>query len=149
MARNNYENGKENLKTDGGFTADAAEAECDSAVTGLGKFKDVKTLIKAYSELEAEFTRRSQRLKELESGNKTEALPDGEKASSSTGGQEFLERAVSDARVRDAVISDYLKSLQTNTAVPVTAGGGGVIAPRTAPKTVKEAGRLAREFLKG
>ena len=60
-----------------------------------------------------------------------------------------MERAVSDARVRDAVISDYLKSLQTKTAVPVTAGGGGVIAPRTAPKTVKEAGRLAREFLKG
>ena len=37
MARNNYENGKENLKTDGGFTADAAEAECDSAVTGFAR----------------------------------------------------------------------------------------------------------------
>lgn len=32
----------------------------------LGKFKDVKSLLKAYGNLESEFTRRSKRLKELE-----------------------------------------------------------------------------------
>ena len=37
-----------------------------SAPTALGKFKDVDALYKAYSSLQAEFTRRSQRLKELE-----------------------------------------------------------------------------------
>ena len=36
------------------------------APTVLGKFKDVDALYKAYSSLQAEFTRRSQRLKELE-----------------------------------------------------------------------------------
>lgn len=33
-----------------------------------GKFKDLESLLKAYDSLEAEFTRRSQRLKELERG---------------------------------------------------------------------------------
>lgn len=36
------------------------------ALAALGKFKDVDALVRAYSSLEAEFTRRSQRLKELE-----------------------------------------------------------------------------------
>ena len=46
-------------------TANAAEAEkreCEA----LGKFKDVNALLEAYGALEAEFTRRSQRLKALE-----------------------------------------------------------------------------------
>ena len=34
-----------------------------------GKFKDAKSLLSAYNNLEAEFTRRSQRLKELEKGS--------------------------------------------------------------------------------
>ena len=44
--------------------AAAQEKEETSAV--LGKFKDVNALARAYGALEAEFTRRSQRLKELE-----------------------------------------------------------------------------------
>lgn len=146
---NNFEKNKENPDRENGVTADTAEAEKDIAAAGLGKFKDVGTLIKAYSELEAEFTRRSQRLKELENGNKTEALPDGDKALSSQSDDEFVKRALSDEKVRDAVIGEYLKSLQTAGGAPVTTGGGGVAAPRSAPKSVREAGRLAREFLKG
>lgn len=42
-----------------------AQAE-QSGSTGLGKFKDVNALLHAYAALEAEFTRRSQRLKVLE-----------------------------------------------------------------------------------
>ena len=38
----------------------------DNASTVLGKFKDVDALARAYGALQAEFTRRSQRLKELE-----------------------------------------------------------------------------------
>ncbi len=37
----------------------------------LGKFKDVDALLQAYNSLEAEFTRRSQRLKQLERDGKT------------------------------------------------------------------------------
>ncbi len=58
-------------------TADTAEAEKkEFAATDTKKFKSVDALLKAYLELEAEFTRRSQRLKELEEGNK--ASPDGD-----------------------------------------------------------------------
>ena len=49
--------------------AEATAAIGDSAATvstDLGKFKDVSALLKAYDSLQAEFTRRSQRLKDLE-----------------------------------------------------------------------------------
>ena len=45
---------------------DAESVRADGGSTGLGKFKDVDALAKAYSALEAEFTRRSQKLRELE-----------------------------------------------------------------------------------
>ncbi len=45
---------------------DAAAQEGKDNSTVLGKFKDVDALARAYGSLEAEFTRRSQRLKELE-----------------------------------------------------------------------------------
>lgn len=44
----------------------SAEEQKEEASTVLGKFKDVNALARAYGALEAEFTRRSQRLKELE-----------------------------------------------------------------------------------
>ena len=107
--------------TEGTGTADTAEAENDKqAAAVLSKFKDVKTLCKAYSDLEAEFTRRCQRLKELEKANKAESPSDG------TNGTPSAARGV-----------------------PLMTGGGGVTAPKVTPKSVKEAGRLAQEFLKG
>ena len=42
-----------------------AEREKEKGSVVLGKFRDVDALKEAYSALEAEFTRRSQRLKEL------------------------------------------------------------------------------------
>ena len=50
--------------------AQVAEAKKDEGAAAteisLGKFKDVKSLLKAYGNLESEFTRRSIRLRELE-----------------------------------------------------------------------------------
>ena len=65
---------KENVylpETQTGIDAEAqSSAESEGAVkeisTVLGKFKDVDALANAYHSLQAEFTRRSQRLKELE-----------------------------------------------------------------------------------
>lgn len=129
-------------------TAEPAEAEETKAATVPEKFRDVKTLIKAYTDLEAEFTRRSQRLKELEEGNKATAAPDGvDGAPSPVKGEDFVEAAKNDARVRDAVIRDYLKELTSLKSVPVLSGGGIAAAPPAAPSSVREAGRLAREFL--
>ncbi|MDE7306691.1 MAG: hypothetical protein K2N33_04810 [Clostridia bacterium] len=131
-------------------TAEPAEAENgESTAAVLGKFKDVQTLMKAYSDLEAEFTRRSQRLKELEKENKADLKPDGvEGAPSQNGEDELLCAALKSERVKEAVIGDYLKTVSERKGVPLTAGGLGVAAPRVAPKSVKEAGRLAQEFLK-
>ena len=73
MKENVYENGTQTediAKAKKDAVRDHSSDEKDSAV--LGKFKDVDALARAYSALEAEFTRRSQRLKELE--KKTENL---------------------------------------------------------------------------
>ena len=138
----------DNLTQNEKVAADAAEAEGKEAAAALGKFKDVQTLMKAYSDLEAEFTRRSQRLKELEKENKAAPEPDGAKVAPSQTDDERIADALSDAKVRDAVISDYLKGLAEK-SVPLASGGGAVNAPRNAPKSVKEAGKLAQQFLKG
>lgn len=129
-------------------TAETAGAEeRKQAATELGKFQSVDALLNAYLNLEAEFTRRSQRLKELEHGNKAETEPDGAEASPSRQ-DELLKRALSDDKVRDAVIGEYLKGVAEGKGVTLLSGGGGVSAPRAVPKSVKEAGKLASEFLK-
>ena len=139
----------DNLTENKQVTADAAEAEKRETATELGKFKDVQTLMKAYSDLEAEFTRRCQRLKELEGGNKANPKSDGITVSpSQKTEEERIAEALSDTKLRDAVIGDYLKGLAEKT-VPLTSGGGAVTAPRNAPKSVKEAGKLAQQFLNG
>lgn len=135
----------DNLTENERVAADTAEAEKGEAAAALGKFKDVKTLMKAYSDLEAEFTRRCQRLKELEEGNKAD---DAQSQPSRKSDEERIAEALSDGKVRDAVISDYLKGLAEN-KVPLTSGGGAVTAPRVTPKSVKEAGKLAQRFLNG
>lgn len=139
----------DNLTENGQVAAGTAEAESKEAAAALGKFKDVQTLMKAYSDLEAEFTRRSQRLKELEKENKAAPEPDGGKGlPSQKTDDERIAEALSDGKVRDAVIGDYLKGLAAK-SVPLATGGGAVTAPHNNPKTVKEAGSLARQFLKG
>lgn len=94
-------------------TTQTAEAEkitgvADDAVS-LGKFKDVKSLLTAYENLESEFTRRSRRLKELEgivSERKGETTPtgaspetvatDGGTAKNSIVAEATAEKAISD-----------------------------------------------------
>ena len=55
------EQGSEMNKTQG--------AEIEKGLTDLGKFKDVNALLQAYQSLQAEFTRRSQRLKQYETAD--------------------------------------------------------------------------------
>lgn len=140
----------DNFNGDVRDTAEPAEAEDFKAASVPDKFKNVKALVKAYSELEAEFTRRSQRLRELEKRSNSEASPDGAKAEPSEATEdELIKSALSNGRVREAVIGEFLKGVAAGGAAPTVAGGAPVPAPRTVPKSVKEAGKLAREFLKG
>ncbi len=57
---------EENASVEEPQTEDVAVAKEEVASTVLGKFKDVSALARAYESLEAEFTRRSQRLRSLE-----------------------------------------------------------------------------------
>ena len=61
------------------------------ASTVLGKFKDVDALARAYGSLQAEFTRRSQRLKELE--KMAENFEKGEKNAARSGAEKLRKNA--------------------------------------------------------
>jgi hypothetical protein len=146
------DNQKQNLKV----TADTAEAENDNnAATELGKFKDVKALMQAYANLEAEFTRRSQRLKELENANKEQPLPaeDAVNQGAPSQGQEvltsddLLAAALNSDEVKNAIISAYLENAAKNKGVQFITGGVNIPAEKRVPKTVREAGALAQQFL--
>ena len=138
-------------------TAETAQAEENIAAAGLGKFKSVDALMNAYLSLEAEFTRRSQRLRELEEESKaqkpqsTENGNAGEEAPSpiteNTDGR-LLEAALADSGVREAVIGEYLKTVASNRSIPLIVGGVSSPAPKAMPKTVREAGALAESFFK-
>ena len=125
----------------------ANEETGGSQPMSFGKFKSADALMKAYEELEAEFTRRSQRLKALEeatspAGTEKSPLPSPEGGAES---DEALLRAVMESgEVRERVITDYLRSL----GVPLMTKGVGVTAPAQKPKTFAEAGSLALGYLK-
>ena len=116
-----------------------ANSEEGMSESGLlaGKFKSVDALLHAYGELEAEFTRRSQRLKALEDRLQE---PQAERAEE----PEPCASAVDD-KTRARIVSDYLASR----SVPLMgAGGGSLTAPRFRPATIREAGELALGYLK-
>ncbi|MCD8372634.1 MAG: hypothetical protein LUD27_04970 [Clostridia bacterium] len=130
--------------------ADLADAE-KPAKEDLGKFKDVQALLNAYNNLEAEFTRRSQRLKELELQNNPQTpakAANGTADSAKTADAELYGAAASNAAVKDRIIGDYLKTVMQNKGAPFVTGGVPVSTPPNKPASIKEAGRLAAEFLR-
>ncbi|MCM1545866.1 MAG: hypothetical protein NC033_02405 [Clostridiales bacterium] len=141
---------KDNQLRNEPVTADTAEAERENAAAELGKFKDVKALMDAYQALEAEFTRRSQRLKELEAKKDTEApakisaenaeVPSQEGEKESGAGVSLS--SLGD-EVKNAVIEEYLNGVFSKRGVPFVTGGGAVATQRRTPSTLKEAGALA------
>ena len=135
-------------------TADTAEAEKGEAAAALGKFKDVEALMQAYTALEAEFTRRSQKLKELEKANKEISAPPAQAgngaAPSDTAGNLPLHSEAAKPLTeseRNAVIEEYLSSVCAGRSVPIITGGSVVQAERRIPRNVKEAGALAKKFI--
>ena len=128
------ENGTKNSEEEAAATPSVGE----NSAPDLGKFKSVDALLRAYGELEAEFTRRSQKLKALEERG-------GADGNAST---PPLYRAVNENEgVRARVLSDYLASLK---GVPLmTASGTGVPVPKSNPKSISEAGNYALRYLRG
>ncbi|MDE7087522.1 MAG: hypothetical protein K2O67_04945 [Clostridia bacterium] len=129
-------------------TAETAPAENETAAAGIGKFKDVQSLWNAYQALEAEFTRRSQKLKELEANKEVKAAEVAETAETPSqtaedAGETQIKSPELSEEVKNAVISEYLNGIFQGRGVPFVTGGGAVAAQRHTPKTLKEAGALA------
>ena len=111
----------------------------------LGKFQSVDALMRAYRELEAEFTRRSQRLRALEASAPHDA--DAEKGAAQGADSEALLRAVRGTEeVRSRIVGEYLAAWPGG---PLMAGtGAGVTAPAARASTLKQAGAMALGYLK-
>ena len=134
------------------LSAQPVETEKDLGVSeeevSLGKFKDVKALIRAYNSLEAEFTKRCQRIKELEG-----TINSADKATAPT---EQIVEAVATTSLgiseedKKEVLKDYLKSVVASkqTAILIDGEGASLKTPVSKPKTLAEAGALAIEILK-
>ncbi len=128
-------------------------SEAPMSESGLlaGKFKSVDALLHAYGELEAEFTRRSQRIKALEeelaarpaASAEPSAVPPAAGTQAAHG--EEPTRAVLSDEERARIACDFLKSLR---GAPLLGGSGSsVIAPVKKPATIAEAGSLALGYL--
>ncbi len=116
------------------------------APVSFGKFKDANALLNAYNSLQAEFTKRCQRIKELESQmlivdkdtpTERQSVTDTERKEDTT------------PEYKDQVIREYLKDLlgKKRTAIVMDGVGAGVRTPVRRPKTVRAAGELAKELL--
>ncbi len=145
---------EENVKMESEVTAEqSSAAQEQQPQENLGKFKSVDALMRAYGELEAEFTRRSQRLKALEEQSKERKEPENGKTEppsvqeqSGVTGDELYRAVMENEGVRARVLSDYLQSLR---GVPLLSRTGmGVTAPADRPKSFAEAGDLALGYFK-
>ena len=136
-------------------TAQGADArkEEGAADARIGKFKSVDALLNAYNSLEAEFTRRSQRLRELEAraqNNEGTGMGETGMPAPREGSAPDVapERAggVSDD-VRKSVIAEYLASVSAGAPVVMAGGGTHISAPESKARTIEEAGALAARLL--
>ncbi len=126
-------------------TEEVSEKEqgAESSAVSLGKFKDANALLTAYNNLQAEFTKRCQRVKELEAQIATAV----DKEQSPTG-TESVEQNLS-VEKKDDVLKEYLKELlsRKQRAIVLDGAGVGVKTPIERPKTFEQAGQLAKELL--
>ena len=92
---------KKNMGLDG-------QAEQERASTVLGKFKNVSALAQAYEALEAEFTRRSQRVKELEKLlENSQTVGAGTKQS----GAEKLRKTAADRKKKEELFDAFVQEV--------------------------------------
>ncbi len=138
------DNEKETLNAE-----EATSEEKESAVSAeetdrLGKFKDANSLLKAYDSLQSEFTKRCQKIKELEkriSEYDKDASPSSESAAQPPAG-------ITEEEKRE-FLKGYLKQVigARSKAILLDGEGAGLKTPQAKPRTVAEAGRLAKEIL--
>lgn len=122
-----------------------------------GKFDSLDKLLEGYKALEAEFTRRSQRVKELESklnDLSAHAQSEGvsaEQISAMMHTEDFIKNYIlDDVEICAAVVENYLRGLDNMNATRTLGGRGGytLLTPVAKPHTLLEAKRLAEKIVK-
>ena len=119
-----------NIEKNGeGFSADGS----------IGKFKNTESLLNAYNNLQAEFTRKCQKLSELESL--------AEKTSSKTlGAEEYIKE---NPEMVEKILTHYLEEVknQKSPQIITSAGGGGIpLSAPPNPTTLDEARELTKKL---
>ncbi len=118
------------------------ETGANSTEVSYGKFKDANALLTAYNNLEAEFTKRCQKVKELET--KLTAVDKEITPTETEDKKEILS-----SEEKDDILKSYLKDLlsKKQRAIVLDGVGIGAKAPSERPKTFEQAGQLAKELL--
>jgi hypothetical protein len=166
----------------------------------FGKFKDAESLLKAYNSLEAEFTKKSQRLSMLETENTKTQSELMKKAENDKKIEEFVNKfdiakpfksalkesleaeedvdlkektlhlvantyksaedysrdddflnnyIFTNQEIKDKIVKDYLSKITQNSPIKMDSGSGSIsLSPPNIPKTIQEAGRLAKSIIK-
>lgn len=123
----------------------------------LGKFKDVDSLLKAYNSLQSEFTKRCQRIKELEGAMKVDkadetikSAPNGIEGTAENAG-ENITNAQENTQTKEEVLKEYLTEILGSKQQAVVLGnvGAGIKTPTKKPTTIAQAGALAKQILNG
>ena len=112
----------------------------------MGKFENEKQLVEAYKKLETEFTKRCQKIAELEKEIERIKQEKSEKdVSVMLSDSDFIDEFVlSNDKIVNAVISAYLKSLRNKNSVNVLGSNGTVaLYVNKKPTTLREAKALA------
>ena len=137
----------ENINEQTELTTHTAEAEQvkgeGKSEVSLGKFKDVNALIDAYNSLQSEFTKRCQKIKELQVklSLRDNEQPLKENSASVDGEHTTL-------KDKQEFLKEYLSGILGSkpNAIVMDGGGVGVKAPLVKPISVRDAGNLAKEF---
>ncbi len=167
-------------------SAQTTGVDNDLGATSLGKFKDVKSLLNAYNSLQSEFTRRCQRVKELEremeqlmaqkNFNTLGKIPNGEGSDNDATKITSLEKSSADFSnnsnlrkeeflnddatktttvdinsedFKNKVIREYLDNIKNSkpSATLTSGNGSAIVMPPFKPKSILEAGQLAKQIL--
>lgn len=123
-------------------TQETPQRETETEAVSYGKFKDASALLNAYNSLEAEFTKRCQKIKELEA-----ELSAADKGKAPAQTQEKEEKIETN---KDDILKSYVREvlLKKQSAIVLDGAGIGVKTPVQRPRTFEQAGKLAVEILK-
>ena len=116
------------------------QSEKGAETVSVGKFKDADALLKAYNSLQSEFTKRCQRVKELESAFAEKNAPGINTAEKDAQGITEKEK--------EEILKGYLQSVLDAKSKAIVMDGAGTISktPTSKPKTLADAGEYAKKY---